>query len=82
MLSKEESEEFVGDFNSGTVTAERTKSGTSRCSDERYWQGGGGADHRGPAGESVYAVRQTDPPRGRYTGKTDVSGEIHRTGSA
>ena len=37
--------------------------------------------HPGPAGEPVYDVRRTDP-RGRYTGRTDVSGEPHGTGSA
>ena len=37
--------------------------------------------HPGLAGEPVYDVRRTDP-RGRYTGRTDVSGEPHGTGSA
>ena len=33
------------------------------------------------AGEPVYDVRRTDP-RGWYTGRTEVSGEPHGTGSA
>ena len=36
---------------------------------------------RGLAGEPVYNVRRTDPRR-RYTGRTEVSGEPHRRGSA